>query len=412
MTDLQIKDPAMDRYHSLSLSSAWELSKLRKATALVVGAGALGNEVAKNLAMMGVALIVILDRDTVEVANLSRSVFFRESDHGRLKAEVICERLKDLNPDVKLQPLAGDLDEVLGLGVVRRADMIFSCLDSRLARRSLNRLCEKAGKPWVDGAMENLLGEVSGYVPGQGACYECRLSEAARAALAEAASCRGIALRNLSRGKVPTTSTMGSIIAALQVQEAVKMLHGDFRNALAGKRLVVNCTINDFYISESERRTNCPGHFRYGDITEERSFRASSTTAADLITRFAQEHQQEGVVDLGREIAVSLHCGTCNETEELVQPLRMVGEEAARCPRCKQIRQPETTHVVLGNEGRAQWPLSRLGIPKLDVLQVVGASETAWYELTGDLDSCSGLERETVAAEEQLHPATVRDAAA
>jgi molybdopterin/thiamine biosynthesis adenylyltransferase len=412
MTDLQIKDPAMDRYHSLSLSSAWELSKLRKATALVVGAGALGNEVAKNLAMMGVALIVILDRDTVEVANLSRSVFFRESDHGRLKAEVICERLKDLNPDVKLRPLAGDLDEVLGLGVVRRADMIFSCLDSRLARRSLNRLCEKAGKPWVDGAMENLQGEVSGYVPGQGACYECRLSEAARAALAEAASCRGIALRNLARGKVPTTSTMGSIIAALQVQEAVKMLHGDFRNALAGKRLVVNCTINDFYISESERKGNCPGHFRYGDITEEHSFQASSSTAADLITRFAQEHKQEGTVDLGREIVVSLHCATCNATEELGQPLRMVGEEAARCPRCGQIRQPETTHVVLRNQGRAQWPLSRLGIPKLDVLQVVGASETAWYELTGDLDGYPGLERETVAAEEQLHPATVREAAA
>ncbi len=75
MTDLQIKDPAMDRYHSLALSSAWELAKIRQASALVVGAGALGNEVCKNLAMMGVALIVVLDRDTVEVANLSRSAF-------------------------------------------------------------------------------------------------------------------------------------------------------------------------------------------------------------------------------------------------------------------------------------------------------------------------------------------------
>jgi len=412
MTDLQIKDPAMDRYHSLSLSSAWELTKLRKAIALVVGAGALGNEVAKNLAMMGVALIVVLDRDTVEVANLSRSVFFRESDHGRLKAEVICERVKELNPDVRVQPLAGDLDEALGLGVVRRADIIFSCLDSRLARRSLNRLCEKAGKPWVDGAMENLQGEVGAYVPGLGACYECRLSESARAALAEAASCRGIALRNLSRGKVPTTSTMGSIIAALQVQEAVKMLHGDFKNALAGKRLVVNCTINDFYISESERKTHCPGHFRYGEITETRSFQARSTTAADLMTRFAQEYKQEGAVDLGREIVVSLRCGTCNKTEELGQPLRMVGEEAARCPACKQLRQPETTHIVLPKENRAEWPLAKLGIPKLDVLQVVGAGATAWYEMTGDLDSYPGLERETAVSEEQLQPATVREAAA
>ncbi|MBZ5681005.1 MAG: ThiF family adenylyltransferase [Acidobacteriia bacterium] len=387
MADLQIKDPAMDRYHSLALSSVWELARIRQACALVVGAGALGNEVCKNLAMMGVALIVVLDRDTVEVANLSRSAFFRESDHGRLKAEVICERLKDLNPDVELQPLAGDLDEVLGLGVVRRADMVFSCLDSRLARRSLNRMCEKLSKPWVDGAMENLLGEVNAYLPGEGPCYECKLTAAAKTALAEAASCRGIALRNLSRGKVPTTSTMGSIIAALQVQEAVKMLHGDFQNALVGKRLVVNCTINDFYISESERKDDCPGHFRYGEITEGDGFSAASTSASDLLARFAKDNGEEGAVDLGREVVIALRCSTCGETEVLGQPLRRVGEEAARCPRCGQIREPETTHAVRGTEAYAQWPLSRLGIPKLDVLEVRGSSAAVWYELTGDLQS-------------------------
>jgi len=130
------------------------------------------------------------------------------------------------------------------------------------------------------------------------------------------------------------------------------------------------------------------------------------------MTRFAQEHQQQGAVELGREVVVSLRCGTCNKTEELGQPLRMVGEEAARCPICKQIRQPETTHIVLGNQERAKWPLSKLGIPKLDVLQVVGAGKAAWYELTGDLTSYPGLERETAASEEQLHPATVQEAAA
>ncbi len=265
-------------------------------------------------------------------------------------------------------------------------DMIFSCLDSRLARRSLNRMCEKVGKPWVDGAMENLQGEVNAYLPGTGPCYECKLTEAARMALAEAASCRGIALRNLSRGKVPTTSTMGSIIAALQVQEAVKMLHGDFQNALVGKRLVINCTINDFYIVEAERKQKCPGHFRYGEITEEGRFSAGSTSASELLALFARDNGQEGAVDLGREVVIGLRCSSCGETEVLGQPLRKVGQEAARCPRCGQIREPETTHAVRGTESYAQWPLSRLGIPKLDVLEVRGASAAAWYELTGDLE--------------------------
>ena len=51
--------------------------------------------------MMGVRLIAVLDRDTVEMANLSRSIFFRESDHGRPKADVIAERLREVNPDVE-----------------------------------------------------------------------------------------------------------------------------------------------------------------------------------------------------------------------------------------------------------------------------------------------------------------------
>src|SRR5688572_25832387 len=102
MPSIKVHDRSRDRYHSLSISKVWELDRLRKARALVVGAGALGNEVVKNLAMMGVSLIVILDRDTVETANLTRSIFFREADHGSSKADVMAGRVKALNPDVEI----------------------------------------------------------------------------------------------------------------------------------------------------------------------------------------------------------------------------------------------------------------------------------------------------------------------
>lgn len=387
MPDLQIRDHSRDRYHSLAISSVWELTRIRKARALVVGAGALGNEVSKNLAMMGVQLIAVLDRDTVETANLSRSVFFRESDHGHPKTEAISSRLRELNPDVEILTLTGDLSEVLGLGVLRRMDMVFSCLDSRVARRSLNRMCEKMDRPWVDGAMENLLGEVAVYRPDHGPCYECGLTRMEEAVIAQAASCRGIALRNISLGKVPTTSTMGSIIAALEVQEGVKLLHGDFENALVGKRLVVNCNINDFYITESDRKAECAGHFRYGEVTEVPEFAAATTSARTILTRFKEETGQEGYLELGREVVVELRCGRCRTAETLGEPLRVVNEDMARCPQCEQIRQLETTHVVRGNESYASWPLSRLGLPKLDVLEVQGPESALWYEMTGDLEA-------------------------
>jgi molybdopterin/thiamine biosynthesis adenylyltransferase len=387
MAELKIVDHTKDRYHALAISSVWELALLRKARALVVGAGALGNEVSKNLAMMGVQLIAVLDRDTVETANLSRSVFFRERDHGRPKTEVLSDRLRELNPDVEIIALNGDLNQELGLGLVRRMDMIFSCLDSRLARRTLNRMCGKVGKAWVDGAMENLLGEVAVYVPDQGPCYECSLTEMQKTLIAEAASCRGIALRNLALGKVPTTSTMGSIIAALQVQEAVKLLHADYKNALVGRSLVLNCNINDFYITGSERKADedCDGHVRYGEVSEVPEFAAGKTSARTMLDRFREETGEVGSLNLGREVVTELYCPNCGKGEVVGEPIHVVHPERVRCHTCRQVREVKTTHEVRGHEPYVEWPLERLGIPKLDVLEVRGPNSKSWYELTGDL---------------------------
>ena len=385
MSALHLKDPSKDRYHAISISSVWELPRIRNACALVVGAGALGNEVSKNLAMMGVRAIVVLDRDTVEVANLSRSVFFRETDHGRPKAEVIAERLRDLNPDVEILPLRGDLESVLGLGLLRRMDMVFSCLDSRLARRNLNRMCEKLAKGWVDGAMENLLGDVTAYMPDLGPCYECNLTVLERSIIAEGASCRVIAMRNLALGKVPTTSTMGSIIAAIEVQEGIKLLHGDLRRALIGKRMVFNCEANDVYVTRFDRAAQCEGHFRFGPIAEAHEFTAGGTTARELLGRFQSETGDTGVLELGREIVVGMSCPVCRTAEALTQPVRIMTEAEARCPVCGEIRLLRTTHLIRGDEPYADYPLERVGVPKLEVLEVRGSSGAAWYEMTGDL---------------------------
>ena len=73
----------LDRYSSLRLISWWRQDRLRSARILVVGAGALGNEVMKNLALLGLGTIYVIDFDLIEPSNLSRSVLFREADAGR-----------------------------------------------------------------------------------------------------------------------------------------------------------------------------------------------------------------------------------------------------------------------------------------------------------------------------------------
>ena len=77
-----------DRYSRLRLISWWRQERLRDARVLVVGAGALGNEVMKNLVLLGLGTTYLIDLDVVEPSNLSRSVLFREQDGGHPKAHV------------------------------------------------------------------------------------------------------------------------------------------------------------------------------------------------------------------------------------------------------------------------------------------------------------------------------------
>jgi len=70
------------RFHRHGLIGWWNQDRLAESVALVLGAGALGNEIVKNLCLLGVGHIRIVDMDVVENSNLSRSTLFRESHEG------------------------------------------------------------------------------------------------------------------------------------------------------------------------------------------------------------------------------------------------------------------------------------------------------------------------------------------
>ena len=86
---VRLSHPNEDRYERFRLIEWWNQDRLKAASALVVGAGALGNEVAKNLALLGVGRIWIADFDRIETTNLTRSALFRGSDVGKWKAQVL-----------------------------------------------------------------------------------------------------------------------------------------------------------------------------------------------------------------------------------------------------------------------------------------------------------------------------------
>lgn len=219
---------------------------------MVVGCGALGNEVLKNLVLMGVRHLVIVDFDHVETGNLTRSILYRRSDVGKRKVDVARKALLDINADLDIQCIFGDVAYDVGLGLVRRMDVVIGCVDNRWARYCIQRLCHRAGKTWIDGGILDLTGVVKTFRPGE-ACYACSLGSDALADMQRRMPCAGVIRRREEAGHAPTTPIIASIIGAVQAQEALKVIGnignreevaGNREEVIGNRRLVIDNSSN------------------------------------------------------------------------------------------------------------------------------------------------------------------------
>ncbi len=224
MSDQPIVISTDSRTARQELITWWDQSKLKSSHVLVVGAGALGNEIVKNLVLVGVGKISIVDMDIIERSNLSRCVFFRESDDGSYKSEVLAREAKRLNPEVETIHYTCSVQE-LGDGFMEQFDLVIAGLDNREARVWLGGALRRVGKVWIDGAIEGLMGKVQTFVP-DGPCYACTMSAKDWEQLAHRRACKLLGTDEILSGHTPTNATTSSIIAGIQTQEAIKYLVG------------------------------------------------------------------------------------------------------------------------------------------------------------------------------------------
>lgn len=258
-----------------TLLSWFKQDKVRNAKVLVVGAGALGNEVIKNLTLFGVGTIFVCDFDRIELSNLTRSVLFREKDayEHSYKAEVAAKRAMEINPQIKVIPIVGNLFSEVGLGIYKDVDVVIGCLDSRIARYLLNRLCMRVGKTWIDGSIENMTGVVKVYSPGVN-CYECNLSREEFNNIMLRTGCADVVRSQTSAGRVATTPISASIVGAMQAQEAMKIIHTSDGEPTPFKTLLgkmwrfegMTNTINTYKYASWKK--NCPAHERWTEIMQ------------------------------------------------------------------------------------------------------------------------------------------------
>lgn len=157
------------------------MKKITSCRILLVGAGGIGCELLKNLALTGFTDVEVIDLDTIDVSNLNRQFLFRRHHVGKPKCVVACEAALAMSPlprdEVKYVPHHGNVcdNSKFNVQYVSSFDLVLNALDNVNARRRVNRLCLAASVPLVEAGTTGYLGQVTVIDKASNIeCYECQ----------------------------------------------------------------------------------------------------------------------------------------------------------------------------------------------------------------------------------------------
>jgi adenylyltransferase/sulfurtransferase len=217
---------------------------LKRASVCILGLGGLGSPAALQLAAMGVGHLRLVDHDIVEISNLQRQHIYGVKHLGYPKVEAAAIRLKELNPNIEVEPLPLSINRYNVKSIINGVDVVIDGLDRMSTRYLINRTCQKLGVPYIYGAAIMTMGNASTIVPGKTPCLECFQG-------------------GIDDELLPSCAVVGvhpsilSIIASIEVSEAVRIITGR-EPLLAGKLL--HCDIGEmiFEAINISRVESCP----------------------------------------------------------------------------------------------------------------------------------------------------------
>ncbi len=219
--------------------------KLKQSSALVVGAGGLGNPLLQYLGAAGVGRIGIVDFDTIDVTNLQRQVMFGTKDVGRKKLEVAKERVLAINPNVDVQMYETRLTSENALDVLKDYDVVIDGTDNFPTRYLVNDASVLLGKPNVYGSIFRFEGQASVFWAAKGPCYRCLYAEPPPPGLVPSCAEGGVL------GVLP------GIVGSIQAIEALKILLGK-GDTLVGRLLVFDALKMKFRELKLRKNPECP----------------------------------------------------------------------------------------------------------------------------------------------------------
>jgi adenylyltransferase/sulfurtransferase len=236
--------------------------KLLDSKVLLIGAGGLGSPAALYLAAAGVGTIGIVDFDNVDQSNLQRQILHGMKDVGRPKVDSAADRLRDLNPDVKVishrEPISSDN----ALEIIKGYDIVLNGSDNFPTRYLVNDACQFLGKPLVDASIFMFEGQVTVHMPANnvygyeaGPCYRCLYPDPP------------------PPGEVPSCAEAGvlgvlpGIVGSIQAVEAIKLIIGK-GEPLIGRLLMIDTLDMSFRTLNIQRDHECPVSGDHPTITE------------------------------------------------------------------------------------------------------------------------------------------------
>ena len=341
-------------------------SRMSELTAMIIGAGALGNEVARQAGMLGLAHVILVDPDCVEARNLPRSFFFWPPEAiGRNKAAAVAAAASRHFPSTRWTARATEVADVPS-ATIQASHVLFSCVDSDLARFEIAYLAKQAGVMVVDAGLgrdDYSFGRVSVFpASADTACYGCLMGPRKRRALLETwhstlRSCTEPIPATRSGTSSASTPTMAALVAAMQVEIGLRALLETWDGRLSAARSVEIRLHPKYRLDEFRTDVSTACLFHDIDRTALYPMPVPQSTFGDLLARTGAES-----VTLEWPICVLARCPACGAEWAPMQRLATL-RRRGRCAACgtTSVLEVETLRVITAESRWAATTAEQLG---------------------------------------------------
>ena len=219
----------------MSIVTRSEQERFKDAKITVIGCGGIGGETIEMLARMGIGELVLVDEDAFDLSNLNRQTLASLSDLGLSKSAVAADKVRLINPYVKVTAFhehvdRGNIDVIIG-----DSDIVIDALDNVLTRVIVSRKAKEKGSPYIHGAIHGTLGQITVFLPNSDKTYEEMFNLPSQGKELNDETIE--ALKHVTSGVPPVIGPTPNLIGCLEAMEAYKIITGVGKVTVAPKML-------------------------------------------------------------------------------------------------------------------------------------------------------------------------------